>query len=110
MPIQGFTATIASGASTSDVIDLGYADFRKVLVDNKAKAAIRFQGSIDNSTFSGINRQDDAIRGVSHTTQTLGSALSGRWCEIDFGTRYIRVVATGTVADGGFVYFSVVSD
>lgn len=110
MSAQGFTATIASGTSTSDVIDLGSASFTKVYCNNKATLVITLQGSVDGTNFAIIDRQDDNIEGVSFTTQTVATALSGRWVPLNIGTRFIRVYGTTTIANGGTVLFSVVSN
>lgn len=109
MSVQGFTATIASGAATSTAIDLGYAkSLDRVYVNNEAGAEIKLEASVEGDEFYTLTRQDDSIFGKSFTTQIIGSALSGNWVGVEAGHRFIRAIATGAVADGGNVYFSVV--
>lgn len=102
---QAFTATIASGADTA-TIDFGaQGDYRAVYVNNEASAEIDLHGSGDGTNFYELN-----VRTTSNVVEwqslTIGSALSGNYVELPPLPRYVKVIATGAVANGGTVYFS----
>lgn len=104
MSAKNFVATIASAASTSNGVDLGHSEyFDTVYVNNKAGSEITIQVSNDGTTFGTLFH-----RGVStFSTAIVASAASGSWQPVGAAHRYIRAVATGTVANGGSVEFAV---
>lgn len=105
---MAYTATIASAASTSDSVDLGPALFDRVYVNNTATAAITIYASDDNNTFLPLYRNNSAVAGATFVAESIASAYSGTWVPIAVGHRYLKAVATGTVADGGTVKFSAI--
>jgi hypothetical protein len=106
---MAITATIASATSTSDAVDLGPGlFFNRVYVNNTALAQISIYASDDNSTFLPLYRNNSSVAGATFVAETIASAYSGFWVPIAVGHRYLKAVATGTVADGGTVKFSVI--
>jgi len=106
---MAITATIASATSTSDAVDLGPGlAYSRVYINNTARAQIAIHASDDNSTFLPLYRNNSAVVGGTFVAEVIASAYSGFWVPIAIGHRYLKAVATGTVADGGTVKFSVV--
>lgn len=97
-----FDVSIASGASTSTALDLG-GGYRKVMFDPTGAAGSTMFFAADS--FSGTYKQVkySIASGMSAPqTCTVGSAVSGSWVEVPalVGLRFVKVAATGTVADG----------
>ena len=108
----GFNVTIASGTSTSSEIDFGRG-FSKVHIDpTGAGGQISFQGAPSVGGVAGTYRTISyaPTSGTSSTQAvTVASAMSGNFVEIPAlaGFRFVKVVATGTVANGATLKFSV---
>lgn len=104
MAKQYFTAVIASGAATSNTLDLGTDQFKRVYIDNKAGGEISLLGSGDGSTFGLIKRFVQSAGCSVVSTYIIGSAHSATWVGIDGDLpRYVRVLATGAAANGASV-------
>lgn len=88
--------TIASGGTTSTVIDLSSLGFVGIIFPAAfTGTAITFQGSVDNSTFT-------ALYNSSNTAYSITVAASRYYMlnPADFmGSRYIKIVSNAT--EGG---------
>jgi hypothetical protein len=100
--VRVFNVSIASAASTSTAIDLGRG-YNKVVYDptGAGGASMFFAAPTATDTYRQIRYE--VTSGMSAPqTATVGSALSGSLVEVPAlrGLRYVKVAATGTIADG----------
>src|SRR5688500_8827229 len=100
--VSAFDVSIASGASTSTAIDLGRG-YNKVVYDctGAGGASMFFAAASFTGTYKQI-RYPIASGMSAPQTATVGSAMSGSLVEVPElkGLQYVKVAATGTVADG----------
>lgn len=98
-----FDVVIASGASTSNEVNLGRG-WRRVLLDpTGAAAACNFQAAANALGVSGTYRRVyyPAAAAGTDTAALVTSAVSGGLIEVPLaGFQFVKVVLTGTVANG----------
>lgn len=97
---QQFVLTIASGTDSASV-DTGQSPYKVCWVNNQATAEIAIQGSGDGTNYYQVKLASGVI---NWTDLDIASAQSGNYVQLPALPRYVKVVATGTVANGGTVY------
>lgn len=105
--VSVYAAVIASGASTSAEVDFGRG-YAKVIYDctGAAGASQFFAAATTGGTFRPVNYP--VLSGMSTPqTCTVGSGMSGALVEVTplAGLRFVKVAATGTIANGMTLYF-----
>jgi uncharacterized protein YndB with AHSA1/START domain len=99
-----FHVPIASGTSTSSDVNLGRAWHRVLIDPTGAGGEVRFQGAPNSGSANpGTYRTVQWPAAVSGTagTATVASALSGSIVEVPLaGLQWVKVYATGTIANG----------
>lgn len=105
-PKQVFTCTgFASGTTTTATLDLGDKSYSKLCVQfpSMATAALLTVYGANSSTGTlrpVMERVNTAP--VQHQNLTIATAVSGSWAMLDgIPFRYIALVASAAVADGG---------
>lgn len=101
---QSFDVVIASGASTSSEVNMGRG-YSRVFVDiTGAGGAVSFQGAPVVLGAAGTYQfvRYPVASGMSAPqTATVASSLSGALVEVPLaGLQFVKIVATGTVANG----------
>lgn len=104
--VQVFSLVIASGASTSSEVDLGRG-FSKVMFDcTGAGGQTQFHAAASSGGTSRLIKYPVISGLVAPSTFMVGSAVSGSLVEVTAlqGFRYVKVAATGTIANGATLY------
>lgn len=100
--VSAFLASIPSGASTSNALDLG-GSYKKVFVDPTGVGGSTMFFASDSLTGTYRQVKYNVASGMSAPqTCTVGSAVSGSWVEVPglIGLQYVKVAADSTKTDG----------
>lgn len=99
-PIQQASLVIASGASASSYYDFGGKAGTYITVYQTAGSSLDLYGSNDASTFGQVFERVNTAP-VQYQSMIVGSNTSGGWAQMVCpAVRYVKFVATATVANG----------
>lgn len=103
--VQVYTFTIASGTSTSSERDLGRG-FARVYIDQRATESVMFSAAPAAGGTHKFLKYPVASGLSAPATCTVGTACSGYLVEVGplAGVRFVKVIASSTIADGSSVY------
>lgn len=104
-PKQVFTATIASGAASSTVIDLGDKSYKNFAINpsNMGEVFTVYGATSSTGTFSAVNERVNTAP-VQYQSLTVATNVSGSWGVIDAPPfRYVKFIAAGNVTNGSTI-------
>ncbi len=108
-PFQVYQCGIASGASTSNAIDLGERPMRQMAVGYvtmSTGAAVSVWGSVDNSSFLRVHERV-GTSSVQYQELAVATTTSGAWAVTQAPPfRYVKFTTSAVVSGG--VSFTVV--
>lgn len=116
MPAPGFpplsqamsACSIASAASTSNSIDLGFAAYSRLVLTYATMstgAALQVQGSVDDSTFKNVHTIVPTSSAAQYQPLTIATSVSATGYAVFQapGLRYVRFLASATVDNGAVI-------
>lgn len=105
-PIQVFNVAIASGTSTSSLIDLGKSQRQLAcyVTTMTTNAMITIYGcATATGTFKPVFERVNTAP-VQHQIVTIATSTSGNWWVIDAPPfQYLKMITSATVTDGGLL-------
>lgn len=104
-PKQVFTATIASAATASTVIDLGDKSYKNWAINpsNMGDVFTVYGSTTSTGTFAAVNERVNTAP-VQYQSLTVATSVSGSWGVIDAPPfRYVKFISAAAVTNGSTI-------